>query len=141
MTNIEKIGEVVIPTLFIILPLFGVTLSLLKVMMRKTILSKRQRKGRSCGTANFFKLLLLWFLIFSGFFLVISTIIIFWFPNYPLPIYIRKAVIVFLLLYWVFFIALYGLNRAVTAGAGSATGILNNFFDTVLDSSKENHNK
>ena len=135
MSTIEKIGEIGFGTVFIILPIVGMTYTLAKSFIRGIINLNHQRKDKSVSLPIFAGLSFLLVLIVSGAFLSITSIIIFWFPKIDLPDTIRNISIILLFPYWIFFFILYGLNRAVAAGYGSASGLLNKFFDIISNKS------
>ena len=140
MSTIEKIGEIGFGTVFIILPILGMTYTLAKSFIRGVITLSQQLKNESVSLPIFAVLSLLLILIVSGGFLSITSIIVFWFPKIALPDIIRNISVILIFPYWICFFILYGLNRAVAAGYGSATGLLNKFFDIVSNKSGGENN-
>jgi hypothetical protein len=74
-------------------------------------------------------------LIVSGGFLSITLFIVFWFPKIALPDILRNTSVILFFPYWICFFIFYGLSKAVAAGYGSASGLLNKFFDIISNKS------
>jgi H+/Cl- antiporter ClcA len=135
MSTIEKIGEIGVGTVLIILPILGMTYTLAKSFIRGVITLSQQLKNESVSLPIFAILCLLLILIVSGGFLSITLIILFWFPKIDLPDIVRNISVILLFPYGICFFIFYGLSRAVAAGYGSASGLLNKVFDIVSNKS------
>lgn len=123
-------------TIFFILPVAASTRWLLKVLLvlvKRRILPvhKKTDKSEIAITVIVFVLFVL------GLFLCFFMVLTMFFPSYELPLNVRIFGVILAMLFFGCIGVLYGLGRAVAAGAGSATGILNRLFRMISEDDKK----
>jgi len=133
MTYSNELIEVVFDSIFFVLPVVGATIWLLNYLARQIKHLKKLNYSESTGKKIRKRIKIL--SVVSTLMLFLCFFLIWWhyFPSVNIPRIFR---LIELILYLVFFGCLgvlYGLGKAVAAGAGSATGILNRLFDMISD--------
>ncbi len=117
--------EKILPSLFYILPLGGVAYSLYKFRNKQKDIMKVLTEDHPKRKSISIKMNLSLIGAFAATILCILWICLIWIPNIEFPYFIRIVFIVLMVPFLICGALIGGLGKAVEAGAGSATGILN----------------
>jgi hypothetical protein len=133
----SRFFEILIPTIFYILPVGGATYTIGKMFYRQLIGIKESQEIGSARFSDLLKPFGTFILLIWGFLLCIFMIVTFWFPSIQMPKIIGIIGLILLVPYLVCVGALYGLSKAVTSGVGSATGVIKDLTDMVSEEQSE----
>ena len=133
MTNYNQLLEIILDTIFFIVPVAGVTLWLFKVLGGYINDLKSLRDNNTLYRPTVVKITLTSVSILLGLFLCLFMTWLIFFPSFKIPKIVKIFGFILYAGFWGCTGILYGLGKAVSAGAGSVTGILNKLFNTISE--------
>ncbi len=133
MDSSNKVVEIILDIIFFILPVAGATLWLFKVLVKNVCNTKDWENYETEYKSIVIKIALVSLPVLLGLFLCFFMAWLIFFPSFKLPILVKILGFILYAVFWGCTGILYGLGRAVAAGTGSATGILDKLFKIMSE--------